>query len=85
MGIRAIARIVVFVGILIFTGVLPVSAEPPSEAELQALNKRVIALYQGGKYAEATPLAEAYAAGAKVRYGDSSTRCRSPHQCGATA
>ena len=45
-------------------------AQSPSDAELQAVNSRVIELYQTGKYAEAIPLARRYASGIKARSGD---------------
>ena len=40
----------------------PTFAQAPSDAELKALKNRVILLYQTGKYTEAIPLAERYAA-----------------------
>jgi tetratricopeptide (TPR) repeat protein len=40
-----------------------------SDTELEALNQRVTELYRAGKYAEAIPLAERYAAAMKARYG----------------
>ena len=37
---------------------------------VQRLSDRVQALYRAGKYSEAIPLAEQYAADAKARYGE---------------
>jgi len=52
-------------------GTLPCAlAQSPSDAELEALNNRVISFYRAGKYGDAIPLAERYAAGTKARYGE---------------
>ena len=48
----------------------PAFAQSPSKAGLEALNTRVIELYQAGKYGEAIPLAEQCAAASKARYGE---------------
>ena len=45
------------------------SARAQSDAELKALNQRVIELYRAGKYGEAVPFAERYAEAMKVRHG----------------
>jgi CHAT domain-containing protein len=45
-------------------------AQAPGDAGLDALSNRVSDLYQAGKYREALPVAEQYAAAAKMRYGE---------------
>ena len=58
---------------IVFAAVLalpPAFAQSPSDAELDALNNRAIALYRAGKYGDAISLAEQYAAAAKARYGE---------------
>lgn len=48
----------------------PAFAQSPSDAELKAMNGRVAELFRAGKFGEAIPLAERYAAAAKARYGE---------------
>ncbi|MGO9545556.1 MAG: tetratricopeptide repeat protein [Rhodomicrobium sp.] len=58
---------------LLFTIILtpPLAfAQLPSDAELTAINNRVIELYRAGKYGEAIPLAKQYAAAKGARYGE---------------
>ena len=43
----------------------PAFAQSPSDASLEALNARVTELYKAGKYGDAIPLAEQYAAAVK--------------------
>ena len=45
-------------------------AEAPTEAELKALYNRVEGLYEAGKFSDAMPLAERYAAETKARFGE---------------
>jgi len=60
----------VLVCVLLVAGVLPAgSACAQSDAELKALNQRVIELHRAGKYREAIPLAERYAKAVKARHG----------------
>ncbi len=47
----------------------PAFAQSPSDAELKAMSSRVVELYQAGKYDQAIPLAERYAASTAARYG----------------
>ena len=47
-----------------------VSALAKAADEVAALNKQVKQLYDQGKYDDAIPLAEQYAAATKARYGD---------------
>jgi CHAT domain-containing protein len=56
-----------------FFAASPGFAQTPSDAELQALNDRVLALQQAGQYTDAIPLAEQYAAGTKTHFGESAT------------
>ena len=61
-----------FLLLIFFAAVLaqpPAFAQSPSDAKLEALNARVIALLRAGKYGDAMPLAEQFAAAAKARYG----------------
>ena len=48
----------------------PLSALAKADEDVAALDKQVAQLYNQGKYAEAIPLAEQYAAAAKARYGE---------------
>ena len=44
------------------------------DAELNALNGRIVSLFQAGKYGDALPLAEQYLAGTKSRFGENAVQ-----------
>ena len=70
MRLRALGMFLLFVSFTIAAVLPPAFAQAPSDADLSALNGRVVALYQAGKYGEAIPLAEQFVAGIKARYGE---------------
>ena len=49
---------------------LPACSQSPRDTELDVMYSRVIELHQAGKYGEAIPLAERYAAATAARYGE---------------
>ncbi len=49
-------------------------AQEAGDDGLEALDGRILALLQAGKYPEALPLAEQYAAGVKARFGENATQ-----------
>ena len=65
---------VVVLCLVLFAPQAQLLAQAPGDAELEALNGRVAALIQSGKYPDALPLAEQYAAAVKARFGDSATQ-----------
>jgi hypothetical protein len=58
------------------------SAPGQSDAELKALNQRVIELYRAGKYGEAVPFAEHYTEAMKARHGPDRPEYACPQQPG---
>jgi tetratricopeptide (TPR) repeat protein len=56
-------------GVLLTGAVTAASVRAQSDADLEALNQRVIELYGAGRYSEAIPLAERYAEAMKVWQG----------------
>ena len=50
------------------------AAQADTDAELNALNDQVITLFKAGKYAEAVPVAEHYAAAVKASHGAASAQ-----------
>ena len=70
MRLRAFRPLLLSVLFAIALAPLAVFGQSPSEGELKALDSRVSALSQAGKYGEAVPLAEQYVAAAKERYGE---------------
>ena len=70
MRLRALKLFLLSIAFALAAALPPALAQSPSDAELKALNGRVIALYQAGKYGEAIPLAQQYVAGTKARYGE---------------
>ncbi len=70
MPLRALRLLLLPIFFAAVLALPPAFAQSPSDAELKALNARVIALYQAGKYDDAIPLAEQLAAATKARYGD---------------
>lgn len=71
--LRMLGLLLLLLSIALATGAPPAGAQALGEAELNALNARVIALYRASKYGEAIPLAERYAAAVKARYGGNSS------------
>jgi CHAT domain-containing protein/tetratricopeptide (TPR) repeat protein len=70
MQVRRFPYGLVYVCVLLIAGVLTAgSACAQSDAELKALNQRVLELYHAGKYTEAIPLAERYAKTVQARHG----------------
>jgi CHAT domain-containing protein len=67
MRLRALRSFLLPVLFAIAVAPLPAVAQSPSDAELKAMNSRVIELYRAGKYGEAIPLAERYAAATAAR------------------
>src|SRR5262245_5570176 len=55
--------------LMVATGSFPAFAQSSGDADLKALNERIIALYQVGKYAEALPQAQRYVEETKRRFG----------------
>ena len=72
MRLRASKLFLLSISLAIAAVLPPALAQSPSDAELEAIKGRVVALYQTGKYGEAIPLAEQYGADAKARYGENS-------------
>ena len=70
MRLRALKLFLLSIAFALAAALPPALAQSPSDAGLEALNDRAIALYQAGKYGEAIPLAEQYAEGTKARYGE---------------
>ncbi len=70
MRLRLLGVVLLLLSISIIAAPPPARAQAPGEAEIEALNDRVVELYQAGKYSEAIPLAERYAAAMKARHGE---------------
>ena len=67
---RALRLLLVSVFLATALALPPAFAQPPSEAELNAMNSRTVELYRAGKYGEAIAQAERYAAAVAARYTD---------------
>ena len=61
---------VAVLGLALFAVQPEASAQATGNAELDALQNRVLAHIQSGKYSDALPLAEQYLAGVKARFGE---------------
>ena len=69
MRARLIGLGMLFAALLLAGAVAGGPARAQSDAELGALNRRAMELYEAGKYSEALPLSERFAAAIKARYG----------------
>ena len=70
MRLRALRSFLLAILFAIALAPPPAFAQSPSDAELNAMGSRVTELYQAGKYGEAIPVQERYAAATAARYGE---------------